>query len=63
MSEKRVDFRNNLLTVLLVVILNRMDDKIVGNIRLVSILLKERYKRTLNLVFGTITNFTPRTRQ
>ena len=62
MSEERVDFRNSLLTVLLVVILNRIDDKIVGNIGLVSISLKERYKRTLNLVFGTIISFTPRTR-
>ena len=61
--EEKVDFRNSLLTVFLVAILNRIDDKIVGNIGLVNISLKERYKRTLNLVFNTITNFTPRTRQ
>ena len=63
MSEERVDFRNSLPTVLLVVILNCMDDKIVGNIGLVSMSLKERHERTFNLVFGTITSSTPRTRQ
>ena len=60
--EEKVDFRNSLLTIFLVAILNRIDDKIIGNIGLVSISLKERYERTFNLVFGTITSFTFRTR-
>ena len=61
--EEKVNFRNSLLTVLPVAILNRIDDKIVGNIRLINISLKERYERTLNLVFSTITSSTPRIRQ
>ena len=60
--EERVNFRNSILTVFLVAILNYMDNKIIGNIKLVNVSLKERYKRTLNLVFSTITSFTSRTR-